>query len=317
MRPQFLDYPFKLQAKHLAEYLTTGWRRKLLVVFFVLFSLGVITAIIVGNWELLVTYQWDIRPKWLLYALLAFGIDFFLVIWVWHLMVVRLANYDNLYTTVKIYLQANLSRRVPGVVWYIVSRAVLYQEKGVSKIKISLLSGLEMAFFLISGFVTTLLMLPFWSGVDLIIERNNQLILFGMMLLLSIILVHPKILGYVWQLTSRAEPTQALQWRDTIVWLILYIFTWLIGGVVLFSVVSFFQPIPITELMTIIGMWSLSGTISLVGFFTFASIGLREITLTVLLTQFLPLPVTLIIAVTIRLLWTIGELFTSLIAFKL
>jgi hypothetical protein len=299
------------------HYLTTGWRRQLLSLFFILFTLILIARIIIGNWEMLANYTWDIQPEWLLYAIVAFFVDFFLVIWIWHLLVTRLANYNNLYQTVKIYLQANLSRRIPGMVWYIANRAVLYQDVGVSKTQISLLSGLELAFFMISGFVTTLLSVPFWSGLDEVLSPSAQLWASLFMVFLGIILVHPRILQKLWQKTSRSIPAQKLRWWDTAVWLALYIFTWIVGGLVLFSIINFFQPFPVSQLITVIGMWSLSGTISLAGFFTISFVGLREVTLTLLLTQILPLPVTLIISITIRLLWLTGELLTSILSLKL
>lgn len=317
MKEQLRQHPLFQKGRHLAGWLTSGWRRQALTGFFILFSLLVIYRLLDSNWELLTTYPWQIRPDWLLYAMIAFFVDFFLVIWIWHLLVARLAQYDNLYRTVKIYLHANLSRRIPGMVWYIASRAVLYQDVGVSKTQISLLSGLELAFFMISGFVTTLLTVPFWSGIDDILSPTRQLWLFFIMVPVSMMLVHPRILQRVWQFTSRSAPAQALRWRDTVYWLILYILTWLVGGLVLFSVINFFQPAPLSELMMIIGIWSLSGTISLAGFFTISFVGLREVTLTVLLTPIIPMPVTLIIAITIRLMWLTGELITSILSLKL
>ena len=102
------------------------------------------------------------------------------------------------------------------MVWYIASRAVLYQDVGVSKMKISLLSGLELAFFMISGFVTTLLMLPFWSGFDDVLDKNAQIALFIIMLLVSVALVHPRFLQQIWALTARSLPAEELHWKDTV-----------------------------------------------------------------------------------------------------
>ncbi len=305
------------QIRRIGHYLITGWRRQLLSVFFILFTVFLIVRVIYGNWELLANYAWEIRPEWLLYGIIAFFVDFFLVIWIWHLLVARLANYNNLHRTVKIYLQANLSRRIPGMVWYIASRALLYQGAGVSKTQISLLSGLELAFFMISGFVTTLLTLPFWSGLDEVLTPSTQFWASLFMVFLGVLLVHPRILQKLWQKTSRSLPEQELRWGDTAVWLTLYILTWIVGGLVLFSVINFFQPLPTVHLITVIGMWSLSGTISLAGFFTISFVGLREVTLIVLLTQLLPMPVTLIVAITVRLMWLTGELLASLFSFKL
>lgn len=309
--------PLLQQYRRLKYFLTTGWRRKLLPVFFIAFSAIIITRIVIGNWATLTNYDWQVQPHWLLIAVMVFFVDFSLSIWVWHLLVVRFAHYNNFYRTTKIYLYANLSRRIPGMVWYIASRAVLYQEVGINKTQTSLLSALELALFTISGFVVTLFTLPFWTGPSTILSPTAQLWVLIFMIPLSILLVHPATLNALWKKFNRSSPPPNLRWQDTITWLFIYVFTWILGGIVLWAIVNFLYPLPSSSFVSVIGMWSLSGTISLVGFLTISVFGLREITLTLLLTQLLPLPVTIIIAIIVRLLWLSGEFFASLISLKI
>lgn len=305
------------ELKKLVRYLTTGWRRQLLVAIFVLLTVVVIFNLIWFNRDLFRSYMTQIRPIWLLYAVIFFLIDFSLALWAWHLLVKKLANFDNLRLNIKICLQSNLARRIPGTVWYIASRAVLYQEVGVAKSTTSLLSGLELAFFMVSGVVMTLLTLPFWVWSSIDLNQTSQIGFVFLLLPLGILLVHPQVLQKIWQKLLRQPLSQSLQWSDTIRWLGVYLLTWLTGGLVLFSIVNMLHPLSLTYVPMMLGIWSLSNTISLIGFVTFSFFGLREISLAFLLTQLLPAPITLLIAIIVRLIWLSGELITSLLSFRL
>lgn len=301
----------------MTQKLISGRRGKLLAFFFLAVSLALIGRVIWSNWPVLADYRWQIRPLWFLYIVLFFTIDLLLASWAWHLLVRRLAHYDNFRQSTKICWSSNLARRMPGPVWYIAGRAVLYEQVGVSKITTSLLSALELAFFLISGVVTTLLTSPFWALPNSLRSSGNQAALLGVGLILTLALVHPRILEWLWQKLGRQTPASHLRWRDTLVWLALYVIIWAVGALVLFSVVNLFHTTPTSQLLAIIGMWASAGSISLAGALTFSGMGLREISLTLLLTQLVPAPVALVIAITIRLVWFSGELLSSLVSLKL
>lgn len=299
------------------RYLSSGWRRTLLTALFVLVSFGVIAKIIIDSWDTLTDYHWQFRYGQFLLAIFFFLLDFALAIWAWHLLIKTLANYNNLRRTAKIIMQANLARRVPGMVWYIASRSVLYEEVGVSKRTTSLLSGLEILFFLLSGIVTTLLTLPFWEWPGTVLDNVSPWLLLLVFVPMSVCLVHPRIFNVFWQKISKETAVSPLLWRHTMVWLTVYILTWVLGAMVLFFVINTMYPMPASSLVMIIGIWSLAGTISLAGFITISFFGLREVTLALLLSLTLPSPLILVVVILIRLIWLIGELATSLLAFKL
>lgn len=303
--------------RQLVRYGTTGWRRKALIVFFVLLTLAVIAQILFANRDVLLTYEWNIRPVWLVYALLFFSADFLVSLWAWHILVVNLVGFNNLRLTAKIVLTSNLARRIPGPVWHITSRALMYGEQGISRRSITLLSGLEMAFFFISAIVVFLLTLPFWVLPAEMTGNQDPVWLLAIALPVGLLLVHPRLLQRVWQRMSRESVERQLQWRDTVVWLAFYGMTWVLGGGVLFSVINFFEPLAWSEFVAVTGIWSLAGIVSITGFLTVSFIGLREISLVFLLTPIVPHPITLLIAISIRLIWVTGELLTSLLSLRL
>lgn len=309
--------PLLVRLRAIAHYLTTGTRRKILTTALILLTFAVIARIIIQNRETFTAYQWQFNPIWLLYTILLFIIDLFIALYAWHNLVAHLANYTNLRNNFLFSLRSNLAKRIPGSVWVIASRAVLYQEVGVSKTTTALLSGLEIVFFIVSGLITALLTLPFWTITHSAIPPVLQRGLLFLSIPLSLLFIHPTIFQYIWQTISKTKLQHTLNWRDTIRLVLLYIATWLIGGGILFTTINLFHPYPVEHLPMIIGIWSLATTISLIGFLSISFIGLREISLGLLLTPILPTPVVLIVAISIRLLWVTGELVSALIALKL
>lgn len=295
----------------------SGWRGKILSGVFLLITLGIIATIIAGNWDLLQNYRWQFRPIWLAFTALFFIVDLLLAGLAWHLLTIRLARYRNFRRSMKITWYANLARRMPGPVWYIASRAVLYEKEGVSKRMTSLLSALEIAFLLVSGVITSLLTLPFWLLPQSLVTQLQRSWLLLPILGLSVIFVHPRVIEKVWRYASKEAPAQRLRWRDTIQWLALYIVIWIVGACVLFSIINFFQPLAVENIISVIGMWALSSSLSLAGAITITSIGLREVSLTLLLTQFVPMPVALLIVIAVRIVWLVGEISSAIVSLKL
>jgi hypothetical protein len=134
---------------------------------------------------------------------------------------------------------------------------------------------------------------------------------------LSLLFIHPRLLEKLWRRVRPEIPLERLRWQDTITWLAYYILTWVVGAMVLFSLLNLLYPVPFSELITVIGIWSLAGSISLAGALTISIIGVREISLTLLLTILVPAPIALLVAILIRVVWLLGEMLSALISLKL
>lgn len=288
-------------------YLSSGWRGRTLTIFFLLISLAVVVMVIISNWSTISTYEWQLRPIWIGYGLFFLAIDLFLGALAWHLLVIRFTEHKSLRQNVKFWSYANLARRIPGTIWYISSRAVLYERQGVRKTTTFVLSGLEMALILVSGIAMFIIILPFWALPDDLINGMGNLWFLLILLPPCLLLVHPRFLDRLWRKISPHTTIQNLRWHDTIGWLFLYLVIWLIGAMTLFSAVNLVYPLPIQQLAPIIGMWALASTLSLAGALTFTSFGVREISLTILLAQLIPAPIALIVAIMVRIFWLAGE----------
>ncbi len=301
----------------ISHHLTTGWVSKLITAIFIVLSMIVIGLVVVSNWETIESFEWQIRPVWFIFIVIFFVIDLLVATWAWHLLVVRLANYRNFRQSAKICWWANLARRIPTPVWYIAGRAIMYEKVGVSKTTTSLLSTLELLLFLLSGLATTLLTLPFWAIPPELSQNVNPWLLLILLLPLSLLFIHPRLLEKSWRWLRPEIPLTPLRWQDTITLLFYYILAWIFGALVLFSLLNLLYPVPITNLIPVIGIWSLAGSISLAGALTISVVGVREISLILLLTILVPAPIALIVAILIRVIWLLGELLSAVVSFKL
>jgi hypothetical protein len=299
------------------RWLTSGWSGRIVTSLFLLLSFVVIGLMLANHWETVAALEWRIRPVWLLYIALFFAIDLLVATWAWHLLVARLANYRNFRQSAKICWRANLARRIPTPVWYIANRALLYEQVGVSKTTTSLLSSLELVFFLLSGLATTLLTLPFWAIPAEFMADYNPLLWLALLAPFSLLFVHPRLLEKVWRRIRPDIALEPLRWRDTISWLFYYILAWLFGALVLFSAINLLYPVPINQIIVVVGVWSLAGSVSLAGALTVSLIGVREISLLLLLTIIVPAPIAVIAAILIRLIWIVGETVGAIVSLKL
>ena len=299
------------------RYLRSGWRPQAIAAAFFLLTAVIIGSILLANRSTFAEYRRQMRPVWLLYALALVVAIFVLSAGVWHLLVARLAGYNSWRRNLKNWGYAGLAKRLPGPVWYIGSRALLYEEQGLNKRMTSLLSALELVLILLSGITTFLLTLPFWVLPEAVSARLSASWFLLILLPLCILLVHPRFLEALWHKVSRQLVPRRLLWRDTISWLFYYVFIWLIGAGVLFSVINVFQPLPVSELIPVAGMWVIANTISLAGTLTLTGVGLREISLVLLLSQLVPAPVAVLIAIVVRVLWMGGDLLGALLSLLL
>lgn len=298
-------------------YMTTGWRRIALTVFMVLFSLAIIARIVIGNWDVLINQEWTFAPIWLAYGLLFFLIDLAVSLFGWHLLVTQLTGFSSLRLNTKFCLQSNLARRLPGTVWYVASRAALYQDAGVSKRKVSMVSALELVLFIVSGLLVTVVTLPWWIRDLGTIGRSNQFWWLLLVVPAILVLMHPGVLQRIWRRIGQSDPTIDVKWVNVAIWIGVYIATWVFGGLLLYCIIRVFHELPLNSIIVLTGIWSLAGAISLIGFIFFTNVGLRELSLVLLLSLVIPFPTAVVVALVTRLLWLVGELLASLFSFAL
>jgi len=207
-----------------------------------------------------------------------------------------------------IYCVSNVGRRLPGTFWYVAGRAVLYQAQGISAEVVSLASGLEYILLTAAAILIVLAGLPFDA-------RFEPILIAPMMLGLIVALgcIHPKFIRFTLRLWRKDVP-ESLRYRETLIWVIWYIGVWAGGGVLLYSVVRAFYPLPLADLPFVISTWAAAGVAASVVFLTPSGFGVTELSLSLLLSAVLPVTLAVGLAVFLRLLVTFYELVWAIVA---
>ena len=293
----------------------TRWKKLQVAVPSVIFALcfSILGYSLYENWTALAAFQWKINYPQIALSFIFYTFDLALAVWGWSLIVSKLAGFSDFRKNLKIYCYSNIANRLPGTVWYIISRAYLYEQQGIAKSVISIGSLLEMVLIISSGILTYFLFLPFISPISAL---RNPLPLIAL-LLLGLLLTHPATFGAILQRFARTKVPRDLRYRDTLVWLGIYIIVWIVGGLVLYSAVNVFYPLPLTQLPGIIGAWTLSGVAASLVFFSPSGLGIRELTLSFLLSHYIPTPLAIVVAVGMRVGLTVYEAFWAVVALKL
>jgi hypothetical protein len=221
----------------------------------------------------------------------------------WCIIIMRTSQLKRIKDHFRIYTITNLARRIPGLPWHIVGRTYLYNNVGIPKTLILMVSGLEHVLIVLSGILVYLLTAAlFPNGCDRVGWGWLALAL-----VTCLILTHPRLLTIVLNRLGR-KMTQPLQFRDLMLWMVVYIVTWMVGGLTLWVLVGSIGNLTLVKVLTVIGAWSLSGAVSSLAVFLPAGLGIREISLTLLLSSLVPLSTAAFVALVLRLLTTAFEL---------
>lgn len=251
-------------------------------------------------------------------AFLLYPLGLVPVSWAWHLLMARLGGCSNWRTNVRLYNLSSLPKRIPSSIWYIASRVVLYRDQGVDSALTLTATALETIWLVLSGLSIYLLSLPFWVGVGEPAQLDLRLVAVAaacLALTLASPFWSPLLLrGVRWLLARMGIAVSVrLAARDVLPLLGLSGLAWVGGGIVLYVVANAMTPVPPAQLPAVIGAWAASGAVSLSAGLLVSGMGLREVTLTVLLGNLVPLPVAVAISLLFRVLLMVGELVWALV----
>jgi hypothetical protein len=203
------------------------------------------------------------------------------------------------------------ARRLPGTVWYVGGRVMLYEQWGVSKTTVLIVSGVELVLTVVASVIVGLVCVPFGMALS---NRIALLLIAGATA--GLVALHPFGLSLLMRAIGR--PLQRpVQFKETLTWLVAYLATWVLGGLMLSQVVMAFQPLELSGLLFVIGAWAISGAAGYLTFLLPSGLGATELALTILLSQLMPLPLATIVAILMRILTTLFELVLSATFFAL
>jgi len=259
-----------------------------------------------------------IRPHFFLFALpfVIFSLLFHVI--AWRIIVNGLGANVEFSSSVFIYYFSALSRYLPGNYWYIFSRSVIGQEKGLD-LKTSFAgTGIELIINTIVALLFSLVGGIFGFSLDkkqfawiFIILILSLLLFFLIMIRKSENKIHDGNLSFLEKIRNKINEVTlnvSLPKKNYLFLFILYASAWFTQGFSFFFVLSGWELINLDQLPIILFAYVTGWVIGFLNPLSPNGLGTREAIFLVMLSHIIPVPTIIGASVIMRLLGLIGEL---------
>lgn len=255
--------------------------------------------------ELLLTYQWNIRPVFVAYAFGIYSVVLLMSTQTWGWITGAITKKQvGYWSHLRAFCISAIGKRLPGTIWYVAWRAQIYNEQGISAKFISLASGIEAAVSMLSAVIVSgLFALP--------ILMNYELGVWGLAvtLLLSLVMIHPSVVG--WFRRRLGMQNERIPRRQLLLWTISYVVIRILVGLNFFVMINIFYPIGVENLPYVIGSQSFVAGLTMLLLFFPTNFGFAEVSLSLLLSNIMPSSIAVILVVMNRILTIIFEFVWS------
>ena len=246
-----------------------------------------------------------------IFVVILYLIALFLAVLNWVVVMHAFEDSISFWMHAKIYLVSMVSRRLPGTIWYVGGRMVLYKQLGVPSIKTASASGVEFVISFVADALLATIFLPL--GLNL---PKIWLIPLGLVVFLGLFVLSPKNLEKI-MIKLKYPLAQPVHMGQVISWLFLRMALVLTGGLMIFFTIRIFSPLGVDSLLFVLGARALSGAAGLLTFLLPSSMGASDLTLLAILSSIIPTSLATVIALLVRIYTTLFELLFGLIFFIL
>lgn len=297
--------------KKTIHYIKTVWgsgiARNILTIGSILLTAGILGYLIYSEWDVLHSLLQDVRPWVLIYSFGIYSMILFLTSLVWAKIMNRLGHEVAFRKHFLTFCISALGKRLPGTLWYVAWRANLYKEDGYPAKLVILTSGIEMVTIVIAATIVSLLF-----SVPLISQFRYSIIGFIIVIIVSLLLLHPKISK--WIFIKLDVELSKFNYKDILKWALVYILIWLLIGSLLFSFANLFSDFDISTLSYFIGSTALTGVLSRLFLFLPSHFGFGEVSLSLLLSGIMPSSLAVVVALSNRIIITFFEIVWAVLA---
>lgn len=281
-----------------------------LSLFAILFAVAVLGLLLYREKDALLNYSWRIRPEVVAVSFLLYFIDLLLVVWAWALIMRSLGSKVNFWQHFRSFSIANIAKRLPGTVWYVIWRGEIYKQDGLPVKLTALASGVELAVSVFGGVFASILF-----AIPILSKYPAGTAALAALFMLCLILLHPRTLAKILKLLK--SDIQYFSYKRILEWIGIYFIAWVLGGVFLFSVANIVYTIDLQHLGYVIGTWSVIGISSFLLFFLPSNMGFNEIGISLLLSILMPSSFAVIIAVFSRIIILIYEIVLAAVCWAI
>lgn len=268
------------------------------LLYFQSFLFFLIATIILGylvyqNRNLLESYDWKIRWH---FVLIAFGIDGVALLLgsiIWSMIMRSLGVSIGFTVNLRHFCINMLARRIPGTIWYVAYRSQFYARYKIPITIPAIASGIEAIVSVVSA-----ILVAFMFGIGAISEFISAPWIFIPISLIGLIVLHPRIISWIFM--KFGKEIVEFQYKDVLVWLMLYVLLWGLSGTIIFFIANSVLSISVSYLTMIIGGWALIGALSYILLFLPSNLGFNEVGISLLFSSVIPSSFAVIIALFIR-----------------
>jgi len=250
-----------------------------------------------------------LTPGVFLNASLVYAADLALAITGWILIMGTLSEYWDWPQHARVYCINSVTRRLPGSMWYLLGRVVMYEKQGIPRSLTLIASGIEYIVTLLGGLLVAILAWPIvLSG-----SRISPLWLIAALFAGGLLLNPPALRAIVKRLSPQTHALN-LRYRHLIGWIVFYGLVWCGGGGILFVLAQALHPLPLAALPAIMGVWATSALLPQLLTFMPFGLGVQEVTLSALLSPFVGSTEAIVVALLMRIVLTLNEVLWACIA---
>ena len=297
--------------KTLAWFKRHPWLIALLQFSLIALAFGLLVQSLVQNWAVLSNYPWSVLPGRALLGQILLVAGMSLLPAVYRRILAGFGSPFGYLQVFEGFFIAHLTKYLPGGIWVVPGRAVVFQKMGVNVMTTTLGYLLEHFVLLFAGVLVFLPYLFYTTAtqIDPLVWVGTALALLAVFLFLGtkpanrLLSLGLKKLGY------RLD-NLSISLRVILPILLIDLLHWLIVGSGFFMLASSLYPIPRQAWLAMAGVFSISWVIGFIAFLTPSGLGVREGVMALLLAPFMPAPFPAIIALAARLWWTLGDLIT-------
>jgi hypothetical protein len=212
------------------------------------------------------------------------------------------------FKSLKIIFYSQLGKYLPGKIWTWAGRIYFCQQLGIPTSKTFLSMVLELALTTISGiliFLVALLISPEF-------KINIHPFFLIIVVIISFTIIHPKVLTRIinfFLYLLKKEPIKIeLNFSEICFIMGCYFIIWFCFGIAFYFLINSVTFIAPSKILIITGSFAISNTVGVMALFAPAGLGVREGILSLLLSNFFPLSLAILLSFLCRIWITVGEL---------
>ncbi len=288
--------------------------RRIIGIAIVVLIFYFIGRVIYKEWDNISGYDWSPHLSWLMLSILVLFFIYLMSACGWTLVLRMIGGKIGWTKGASIFLLSIFGRYIPGGVWSALGRIYLCRLEGIPDSRSSMSVLLEQAYPIVSAGIVFAISLLFWQDTASAARMFPAIILIP----IFIIFLHPRpflaIANPILSRFGKGPVDISLHYSNVLILAGYYCLYWIITGIAFYFFIRAFYPLELYYIPILSGIYAISFTVGYLAFFTPAGLGVREGSLTLLLSLFMPMPVAIGVALLSRL-WLIGIELIILVIF--